>query len=85
MKPKRVLGIVAQLALLALVVWAVWRRIAPALKGVSLGDFTRLRPSAGWLILATIGLTLLHLLQAFLWRRIVIDVGAPPPDARTTV
>jgi hypothetical protein len=28
---------------------------------------------------------LLHLFQAFLWRRVVIDVGAPPPDARTTV
>ncbi len=82
---RRRLAVLAQLVLLAIVAWAVWRRLAPDLKGVSLHDFARWRPSVGLLALATVGLTLLHLMQAFLWRRIVVDVGAPRPSARTTV
>ncbi len=82
---RRRLAVLAQLVLLAVVAWAVWRRLAPDLKGVSFQDFTRWRPSPGLLLLATAGLTLLHLMQAFLWRRVVVDVGAPRPSARTTV
>lgn len=82
---RRRLGIALQLALLALVAWAVWRRLAPELAGTSLRDFVRWRPAVGLLALATLGLTALHLVQAFLWRRVLVDVGAPPPDARTTV
>ena len=74
-----------QVALLVAVVWLVWHRLAPELKGVSAADFARWRPAAGLLLLSTLGLTLLHLVQAFLWRRVVIDVGSPAPDARTTI
>ncbi len=74
-----------QVALLGAVVWLVWRRLAPELRGVSAADFARWRPAAGLLVLSTVGLVLLHLAQAFLWRRVVIDVGSPAPDARTTV
>ncbi len=82
---KRGLMLTLRLALLALVAWAVWRRLGPALQGVRVQDFGQWRPAVGPLVASTIGLTLLHLFQAYLWRRVVIDVGAPPPDARTTV
>lgn len=82
---KRRLLVLAQLVLLAVVAWAVWRRLAPQLAGVSLRDFARWRPAAGMLVLSIVGLTALHLMQAFLWRRVVADLGAPAPDARDTV
>lgn len=82
---RRGIWVALQVAVFALVAWAVWKRLAPELAGVRAADFTRWRPSAGYLVAATIGLTLLHLMQAYLWRRIVIDMGARPPDARTTI
>ncbi len=82
---KRRLLVLAQLVLLAIVAWAVWHRLAPQLAGVSLRDFVRWRPAVGLLVVSTVGLTALHLIQAFLWRRIVVDLGAPPPDPRDTV
>jgi len=82
---KRRLAVLAQLVLLAVVAWAVWHRLAPELAGLTLRDFVHWRPAIGLLLLSTLGLTALHLMQAFLWRRVVVDVGAPPPDARTTV
>jgi hypothetical protein len=82
---KRRLGIILQLALVAAVAWLLWRRLSPELGRLRPEDFARWRPSAALLVLSTAGLTLLHLFQAYLWRRVVIDVGAPAPDARTTV
>ncbi len=82
---RRRLGIALQVVLLLVVAVLVWRRLKPELAHVTAGDFARLRPDLGLLVLATVALTGLHLLQAFLWRRVVVDVGAPRPDARTTV
>jgi hypothetical protein len=82
---KRWLGTALQLALVALVAWLLWRRLSPELSRLRPADFARWRPSVPLLVASTAGLTLLHLFQAYLWRRVVIDVGAPAPDARTTI
>src|SRR5512146_2085255 len=76
---------VLQIALLLVVAWFAWKRLRPVLGNVSLDDLARWKPAVWALVLSTVGLTLLHLAQAFLWRRIIVDVGSPRPDARTTV
>lgn len=82
---KRGLSIALQLALIALVAWLLWHRLAPEVGKLRASDFARWRPSVPLLLLSLGVLTSMHLFQAYLWRRVVIDVGAPPPDARTTV
>ncbi len=74
-----------QLALLLVAAWIMWRRLQPEFAKVTPGDFARWRPALWPLALSTVGLTLMHLAQCFLWRRVVVDVGSPRPAARTTV
>ena len=76
---------VLQVALLLVVAVLVWKRLRPELARVSPADFARWRPALWPLVLSTVGLTLLHLAQALLWRRVLVDVGSPRPNLRTTI
>lgn len=74
-----------QAALLGLVAWGVYRRLAPEMARVSLEDLARWRPALLPLAVSTVGLAFLHLAQSFLWRRIVGDLAGVWPNARATV
>jgi glycosyltransferase 2 family protein len=74
-----------QIVLLAVVVVGIYRVLAPQLRSLDIEDFRQFRPLTGRLILSVIVLVAVYLIHAFLWRRIVLDLDAGNPDARTTV
>lgn len=76
---------VAQILIIAAVAWGVWRVVAPGLAGVNVQDFLQWRPAIGRLIASSLLLLLLYLAHAFLWRRIMSDLGVGRPGAGTTV
>ena len=73
-----------QAALLVLVGWLVWRSLAPELQRVSAADFLQWRPDAVLLAASLLLLIAVYAAHALLWRRILVDLHAPRPSARTT-
>ncbi|MEO5511944.1 MAG: lysylphosphatidylglycerol synthase domain-containing protein [Longimicrobiales bacterium] len=75
----------AGLVLAALVIWFVYRAIAPDLKQLTWAEIVDQQPETGLLILSLAGLVATQFIHAFLWRRIAIDLGSPAPGPRETV
>jgi hypothetical protein len=85
MTPRRLAGALLRVLLLALVLWGVYRVLAPELGRISWADLTRWRP-APLPLLASFGLLVaVYIGHALLWRRILSDVGVGHPSARTAV
>jgi glycosyltransferase 2 family protein len=75
----------AQLLLLALIGWGIYRVLAPELGQISREDLTRWRP-APLPLLASFGLlTAFYVAHAFIWRRIVDDLGGGRPTVAATI
>jgi hypothetical protein len=75
----------AQAAILVAVLYGMWALLAPQLRELSWSDITAWSPSPVRLALSLVLLVAVYLAHAFLWRRIVIDLGVGRPDPRTTV
>ena len=82
---RRWLLLALQVALFAVVVWGVWRSLAPELARVQPGEFLRYRPAALPLIASFLLLCAVYLGHALLWRSILADVGAVRAPLRTTI
>jgi len=74
---------IAQFVLIGIILWGVWRALAPAFAELSASDFLQWRPAAGPLLLSTLLLLCFYIAHAFLWRRILRDLGIGRPDVRT--
>lgn len=75
----------AQLAVVAGVVWGVYRALAPEIARLSWADLTRFRPAPLPLVASMLLLVGVYLAHAFLWRRILSDLAVARPTARDTV
>lgn len=86
MKGGRALLWAAQLALLAVVGWFVYRAVARQVAELSWADVRAVgTPSAGLLTLSLVVLLCVYLLHALLWRRILVDLEGGRPGARDTL
>jgi glycosyltransferase 2 family protein len=75
----------AQGALLALILWGIYRVLAPELDQLSWADLTRWRPAA-MPLLASFGLLVaVYVGHALLWRQIMRDLSIGAPTVRTTI
>lgn len=75
----------AQAVILVAVLYGIWALLATELRELSWSDFTAFSPSPVRLVLSLVLLVGVYVAHAFLWRRIVIDLGVGRPDPRTTV
>jgi hypothetical protein len=76
---------VAQVILLAAVLYFIYRMLAPELSKLTWAELVRWRPAPGRLALSLVALLGVYLMHAWLWRMIITDLGIGRPDARTTV
>lgn len=74
---------VAQALFIGAVAWGVWRSLGPALEGLDAAEFLRWRPAPWPLALACALLLAMYIAHAFLWRRILQDLGIGRPPTRT--
>lgn len=74
-----------QIVLAALVIWGAYRTLAPELRGLRWEDLAAWRPRALPLIASLLLLTVMYLMHAWLWRRIMRDLGAPAASARASL
>lgn len=81
----RLLVRLVQVALLALVLWFVYRTLAPQLTGLQPGDLTRWRPEALPLAASFALLVGVYIAHALLWRRILRDLALGRPTLRDTL
>lgn len=84
-RPPRWLLRAAQLLLIALVIWGIFRALDLNLSELRANDVARWRPAPDLVLLATVPLLAVYIAQAFLWRRIVTDLTDARPSAATTV
>lgn len=76
---------VAQLVLVVAVGYGVWRSVAGKLDGFAWSDLASYPPD-GWLLAISVTLLVaVNVAHAFLWRRILRDLGIGAPSARTTL
>lgn len=74
-----------QVVLLAIVLYGIWSLLANELRSITLADVRALSPAPAPLIVSFVLLVAVYLIHAFLWRRIVVDLGVGRPDTRTTL
>lgn len=74
-----------QIALVAAVAWGIYLVLAAELARVTLADLLRWKPQPVPLLLSFVLLVAVYLAHAFLWRRIMRDLGIGSPSARTTL
>jgi hypothetical protein len=74
----------AQVALLGLVGWGIYRVLSPELARLSWADLVRWRPRPVLLALSLALLVGVYLSHALLWRRIMQDLGIGNPPLGTT-
>jgi hypothetical protein len=74
-----------QLALLAAIVWGIYRALAPQLADLTWADLTRWRPTPALLVISFILLLGVYLAHALLWRRIMSDLGIGRPSFGATM
>jgi hypothetical protein len=84
-KARRALIRAAQLMLLAAVASGIYRVLAAELAQLSLDDLLRWRPAPLPLLLSFALLVGVYCAHAFLWRRIMRDLGIGNPSARATL
>lgn len=75
----------AQVVLIGAIAWGVWRALAPSFAELQARDFLRWTPAPGTLTLSIAMLVAVYIAHAFLWRRVMRDLGIGRPDARTTI
>ncbi|HSJ16025.1 MAG TPA: lysylphosphatidylglycerol synthase domain-containing protein [Longimicrobiales bacterium] len=86
MTGRRALLWAAQLALLGVIGWLVYRSVAGQLATLRWADVLAVgRPAAGTLLLSLALLVAFYLLHAALWRRILADLEGGRPGARDTL
>lgn len=84
-RPGRWLLRAAQVALIAAIGYAVWRSLSDKLAHFSWEDLGRYPPDA-WRLVASLALLVaVNVAHAFLWRRILRDLGIGSPSARATL
>jgi glycosyltransferase 2 family protein len=68
-----------QLALLAAVIWGIYRALAPHLDDLTWSELTRWRPAPVPLVASFLLLLTMYVAHALLWRRIMsdLDIGRP--------
>lgn len=76
---------VGQLLLVAVVTWVILRATGIQLGALSTADLRQWRPAPGPIVASTALLVLVYLAHAFLWRRIMHDLGIARPSRRATV
>lgn len=76
---------VGQGTLVAAVLYGVYRALAPDLSDFTMDDLGALDPRAAPLLAATLLLSAVNVVHAFLWRRILRDLGVGAPDAGSTL
>lgn len=82
---RRALVRLGQGVLLALIAWGIYRVLAPEVGQLSREDLTRWRPAALPLVSSFVMLVLFYIGHAFIWRRIMSDLGVGRPPAGTTL
>jgi hypothetical protein len=82
---RRALIRAAQIGILVAVGWGIYLVLAAELARVSLDDLLRWRPAAVPLLLSFALLVCVYIAHAFLWRRIMRDLGIGRPSARVTL
>lgn len=82
---RRWLWRVAQVAVLAAVIFGIWLALGPELRTLSWDDVRTFAPSPGRLLASLVLLLGMYVAHAILWRRIVTDLGVGRPDLRTTI
>jgi len=82
---KRWIWVLGQAVILGLILYGIYTLLAPELGSLSWDDLGRWRPSWGRLLLSLVMLVGVYVMHAFLWRRIVVDLGVGRPGARTAV
>ncbi|HSJ09100.1 MAG TPA: lysylphosphatidylglycerol synthase domain-containing protein [Longimicrobiales bacterium] len=85
MSGPRLLARLAQLALLGIVLWFVYRAVAPQLAELQPGDLTRWRPAVLPLAGSFVVLVGVYVAHALLWRRILGDLALGRPSVRETL
>jgi len=75
----------AQLTLVAVIGFFVYRALATDLRGLSWQDVARWQPDIALLALSLILLLTVYIAHAFLWRRIMADLGIGRPSARSAI
>lgn len=85
MRSRALLIRLLQLALLAAVVWGIYRALAPQLAGLTWADLTRWRPAPVPLVGSFVLLLGVYLSHALLWRRIMRDLGIGRPSVGATM
>lgn len=75
----------AQAVILVVVLYGMWALLAPQLDSLEWTDVRAYSPSPIRLSVSLVLLIGFYLTHAFLWRRIVTDLGIGRPDPRTTV
>lgn len=76
---------IGQLLLLAIIVWGIARTVAPRTEGFEWSTLAEWRPEPVRLLLSTVLLVIVYVAHAFLWRRIMSDLGVGRPDRLLTV
>ena len=76
---------VLQLGIFVLIVWLVYRRLAPEFRQLSSADLLRFRPSVSLLLLSTAILTGVNLMHAFLWRAITVALTGATVSIRAAM
>lgn len=76
---------IAQALFIGVVAWGVWRSLGPALADLRASDLLAWTPAPLPLAVSCVLLLAMYLAHAFLWRRIMADLGIGRPDARTTL
>lgn len=84
-RPPRWILTLARIALVVLVVWAIFRAVGLDLARIDRQELARWSPSPGLLLLASTLLLGVYLGHALLWRRIVSDLGVGRPRLSATV
>jgi glycosyltransferase 2 family protein len=82
---RRVLIRALQLALIAAIIWGIYRVLVPELARISLADLLRWRPQPLPLLVSFVLLVAVYVAHAFLWRRIMRDLAIGRPSARATL
>jgi hypothetical protein len=74
-----------QVGLFVLIVWLVYRRLAPEFRQLSTEDLLRFRPSVSLLLLSTAILTGVNLMHAFIWRAITVALTGTSVSIRSAM
>jgi glycosyltransferase 2 family protein len=76
---------VLQLGFFVLIVWLVYRKLAPEFRQLSTEDLLRFRPSISLLLLSTAILTGVNLMHAFIWRAITVALTGATVSIRSAM